>query len=136
MQYSVYHDKGHKALCPLSAVISSAVVSAQTSTMQGGGTPAFKAPEQYDPDAFGIVSEKTDMWALGCVAIEMLTGFPPPWRGKQHLEIMTNLISKKRSPDVPPEAHGALKELIRSCFDHDQHARPSAQQALDSLRTS
>eukprot|EP01046_Picozoa_sp_COSAG06_P059708 COSAG06_NODE_12444_length_1374_cov_0.585803_1_plen_305_part_10 len=119
----------------LATVLNATTVTAQQSTTgAGGGTPAYKAPEQYDADSFGKVSPKTDMWAFGCVVVELLTGFPP-WRGKQPLEIMMNVAAKRQAPSVPSEARGALAELLRVCLLHDQSARPTAQQALTSLRT-
>ena len=119
----------------LAAVLTSTMASAQTSTTQGGGTPAYKAPEQYDSDVFGRVSERTDLWALGCVVVEMLTGFPP-WRGKQPMEIMMNVAGKRQAPAVPPEARGSLEGLVRACFSHEQRGRPSALEALESLRAA
>ena len=109
------------------------VTTTQSTNAPGGGTPAFMAPEQYDPDTFGKVSQKTDMWALGCVVIEMLTGFAP-WRGKQPMEIMMCVAGKRQAPPVPAEAYGSvLAELLRSCLAHAQDARPTAGQALASM---
>ena len=116
----------------LAAVLGATVASAQTTTGAGGGTPAYKAPEQYDQESFGKVSPKTDMWALGCVVIEMLTGFPP-WRGKQSMEIMMSVAGKRHAPAVPVEAEGVLAELLRGCFSHAQEARPTAMQALEAV---
>ena len=115
----------------LAAVLSATIVTAQTTTV-AGGTPAYKAPEQYDADTFGKVSEKTDMWAFACVVVELLTGFPP-WRGKQPMEIMMTVAGKRQSPQMPAEARGRLAEVLRRCFSHDQSARPTAQEGLSAI---
>ena len=38
------------------------------------GTPLYMSPEQLDPDL--KPKEPADVWALGCIMIEMLTGQP------------------------------------------------------------
>eukprot|EP01046_Picozoa_sp_COSAG06_P043204 COSAG06_NODE_5625_length_3352_cov_3.523209_2_plen_539_part_00 len=126
-------ERGQIALSDygLAAVLSSTLVTAQT--MAGGGTPAYKAPEQYSSADFGEVTTTTDMWAFGCVVVELLTGFPP-WRGKEPMEIMMSVAGKRQAPTIPTEAHGVLAGLLQACFSHNQGARPAAQQALAALR--
>ena len=119
----------------LAAILTTTLMSSQSSsTMAGGGTPAYKAPEQYDEDRFGKISPKTDMWALGCVITEMLTGFAP-WRGQQPMQIMMSVAGKKQAPPIPSEAQGPLAKLLRNCFKHKQPARPTAEHALAALRS-
>jgi hypothetical protein len=75
------------------------------------------------------------MWALGCVVVELLTGYPP-WRGKQPLQIMMTVAGKGQAPPIPDEARGVFVALLRSCFSHAQASRPTAQQALALLQDS
>ena len=74
------------------------------------GTPAYMAPEQVD----GLpVDERTDVYALGLVGWEMLTG-RRPWQG----ETLYSLLQKQKSeslpdiarvrPDVPVYLHRAI----------------------------
>ena len=37
-----------------------------------GGTPVYMAPEQHDEEEFGQPGAKADIWALGCVLLEMV----------------------------------------------------------------
>ena len=65
-------------------------------TMTGAaiGTPTYMAPEQIDgaaPDA------RSDLYSLGLVAWEMLTG-ERPWGG----ESLFNVILKQKTEDLPP----------------------------------
>jgi serine/threonine-protein kinase len=52
------------------------------------GTPAYMAPEQI---ARGDVSPATDVYALGLVAFEMLTG-TRPFRGRSYAELLMRVI--------------------------------------------
>lgn len=97
------------------------------------GTPAYMAPEQVlgDPAA----DHRVDLYALGCVAYELLTG-APPFAGdssraliQAHLEEAPEPIAQRR-PDVPP----ALASLIMRCLSKDPAGRPgSAAEVLHVL---
>ncbi|QJR37920.1 protein kinase domain-containing protein [Gemmatimonas groenlandica] len=87
------------------------------------GTPAYVAPEQAVGESIG---PGADVYALGCVAYELLTGLPPfAGRSAQgllaaHLMETPAALSSKRS-DVSAE----LNELIAHCLAKEPSRRPA-----------
>ena len=91
------------------------------------GTVDYVAPEQIEgsePDA------RSDVYSLGCVLYEMLTGEPPFAAHKGGMAKMwaqvnaeVTLLSERRS-DVPP----AIDELVRRSMAKDPATRPTAEQ--------
>ncbi len=87
------------------------------------GTPAYMAPEQAagDPN----VDHRVDIYALGCMAFELVTG-NPPFHGRTparvlgaHMGEAPPQLSELR-PDLPP----AMSALIMRCLEKDADARP------------
>ena len=74
-----------------------------TATGVSVGTPYYMAPEQAVSD--GEVSERSDVYALGCVLYEMLVGEPP----FAAPTVPTLLAKKLRTP--PPSPLQARKEV-------------------------
>ncbi len=88
------------------------------------GTPAFMAPEQLSG---GLVDRRTDVYALGCLAFELLTG--------QRLFSSTNLfelIQEKVTKRLPPSAEigeGVSPELygfLEAALHVNANDRPSS----------
>jgi serine/threonine-protein kinase len=105
-------------------------------TQQGTslGTPTYIAPEQAAGDP-GL-DHRADIYSLGAVAYEMLTGHPP-FRGKSpqavmiaHAKEVPEPLGKKR-PDTPP----ALAKLVMQCLAKDPEKRPQhASELVHRLR--
>jgi serine/threonine protein kinase len=96
------------------------------------GTPLYMAPEQAAADT-GL-DHRVDLYALGCVAYEMIAG-EPPFAGsvasliRAHIVDAPPPIVTKRA-DVPE----ALAALVERCLQKDPDARPaSARDVLEVL---
>ncbi len=87
------------------------------------GTPHYMAPEQAT-GAIDKVDERSDVYALGAVLYEILTG-NPPFRGKTPAEILNQVISDKPAsiesvePDTPPE----MVAICSRAIDRDPDRR-------------
>lgn len=116
-----------------------AMVAVQRSIMRastishGAGTTPYMAPEQHDPDTFGEVSTKTDIWGLGCIILEMLTG-APPWPGRQPPNIQFLVAVKQQAPDIPDGLPNELQTALHNCFVHTQAGRSDADLVIKALQ--
>ena len=117
----------------LATILERTMLRASTTrAAEGGGTAPYMAPEQHDSESFGRVSAKTDVWAFGCIVLEMLTG-EVPWAGMRPMEIMMNVAVKKKVPSIPHGLPEALLATLRGCFVHDQAGRFSSDDAILAL---
>ncbi len=104
---------------------------AQTALTAAGmivGTPAYMAPEQFhavEADA------RTDVFSLGVLAYEMLSGELPFGRGTLADVVLSQSRGVPPMPSelVPPEAERA----IRCALDADPDRRPTTPQAFAAL---
>lgn len=100
-------------------------------TMTGAviGTPTYMAPEQ----ARGEHDARTDLYALGCVLYELLTG-EPPFTGTvwdvlaQHASRMPEPVRTHR-----PEVTGELDRLVLRLLSKDPADRPQSAAATGEL---
>jgi serine/threonine protein kinase len=90
------------------------------------GTPSYMSPEQATGEA---VDHRTDIWSLGVVLYEMLTGYVP-FRGDSALAVLGCIVRNTPEPaakirhDVPAELDRILnKALAKKPGDRFQHAR-------------
>jgi predicted ATPase/serine/threonine protein kinase len=74
------------------------------------GTPAYMSPEQCIGEE---ADARSDVYALGCVAFEALTG-KPPFEGKTMVELVYRHVNDppRRPSDLAPEIDPALDEAI------------------------
>jgi serine/threonine protein kinase/WD40 repeat protein len=105
-----------------------------TGTCEIRGTPAYLAPE-VALNGSRAATEKTDLYALGEVLFELLTG-RPPLAGKSTPEIMT-FLRAGLSVSLRTARNDVSKDLAvicDRCLEHDPELRPgSAQIVVEEL---
>ena len=93
------------------------------------GSPKYMAPEQILGKK---VDERADIYALGVILYEMLTGVPPYSRG-DHMSVMYQHVQGKARPpiDINKELPLELNNLVLKCMSLDKSKRA---QSMDELR--
>jgi hypothetical protein len=91
------------------------------------GTSNYMAPEAFEPP-FGV---EVDIWAMGCLIVEMGPG-QPPWAELNMQQIMMAVTVRKKAPGVPDSVPAA--ETVRKCFSFDPKERPAASALADAFR--
>ncbi|KAJ2198100.1 mitogen-activated protein kinase kinase kinase [Coemansia sp. RSA 530] len=92
------------------------------------GTVPFMAPEVARDSVY---SEAADIWALGCVVVQMWSG-RPPWDDLQEPQVFFKL-GRGEAPPIPDDLTEAGLEYCKVCFAHDPNERWQASQ-LAQLR--
>ncbi len=94
------------------------------------GTPEYMAPEQAMGES---VDQRADLYALGVMLYEMLTG-KRPFETASHVNLLAQQLSssvpplRERAPDVVVPA--ALEQLVLRLLERDPVARPESAQAV------
>ena len=100
-----------------------------TSPGMAMGTPEYMAPEQA---AGRAADARTDIYSLGAIMYEMVTGLPP-YTGDNFMEILT----KKATQDPPPplqvrtELPQQISELVMAAMARNPDSRPQSMDGLE-----
>jgi serine/threonine-protein kinase len=91
-------------------------------TMLPMGTPGYMSPEQIR--ACGTVDARTDIWALGCVLSELITGMTA-FNAPTLLQLGAAILEREPIPlrKAAPEAPVELEAIVAKCLQKDPEQR-------------
>ncbi|SGY23847.1 BQ5605_C019g08988 [Microbotryum silenes-dioicae] len=89
------------------------------------GSVYWMAPEVVKQTSY---TSKADIWSLGCLVVEMLTG-APPWANLTQMQAIFRIGSSVR-PTIPDDISNDADDFLEQTFEIDHEARPSALELL------
>lgn len=94
------------------------------------GTPAYMSPEQAE-GRLDAIDERSDVWSLGAVLHQILTG-RPPYSGASAYEVLKRALSQPVPPltETCPEAPLELAAVCRRALQRDPDRRYQSAQEL------
>jgi tRNA A-37 threonylcarbamoyl transferase component Bud32 len=101
------------------------------------GTTRFMAPELFDNSRNGSIGIEVDIWALGCLIIEIFSN-KRPWHyisSSKANSIFFEIFNKKPIP-IPDNILPEVAEIIKDCCKYNPKKRPTANQVLERLEAA
>ena len=99
------------------------------------GTPAYMPPEQARGE-INRIDARSDVYAIGAVLYEMLTG-RTPFVGRSLLEVVVAVINEPAQPprQLNPRIHRDVQTIVLKCLEKDPGLRyASAAELRDDIR--
>jgi serine/threonine protein kinase len=103
-------------------------------TTVAGFSLAYAAPEQIAPEKFGSTDERTDIYQIGAVFYELVTGLTP-FDDESMMEMVSQIITEDPilPSDIDPDAEGVEKIILRCLAKNKNKRYQSAGELQDAL---
>ncbi|KAI5679038.1 hypothetical protein M9H77_09988 [Catharanthus roseus] len=88
-------------------------------------TPLYASPESY---LWGLNEKPGDIWALGCIIVEMITGMPL-WSSKNYADLVGQIAYRK--PVLPGNLSKEVQDFLTRCLERDYRKRWTADMLLN-----
>ncbi|KAK4143684.1 uncharacterized protein C8A04DRAFT_28676 [Dichotomopilus funicola] len=90
------------------------------------GSVFWMAPEVVKQTSY---TRKADIWSLGCLVVEMMTG-QHPFPDCSQLQAIFKIGGAKATPTIPEHASAEAQQFLAQTFEIDHNARPSADELM------
>lgn len=90
------------------------------------GSVFWMAPEVVKQTSY---TRKADIWSLGCLVVEMMTG-SHPFPDCSQLQAIFKIGGGRASPTIPEHASEEAKQFLAQTFEIDHNRRPSADELI------
>jgi len=90
------------------------------------GSVFWMAPEVVKQTSY---TRKADIWSLGCLVVEMMTG-THPFPDCTQLQAIFKIGGSKAAPTIPEHASPEAKTFLSQTFEIDHNKRPSADELM------
>merc|ERR1719382_152080 len=101
--------------------------AADTMSQSLRGSIPWMAPEVIRQTGYG---RRSDVWSLGCVAIEMATARHPWGSFDNPMAAMCRIGMSKETPPLPEKVSQVCRSFIQQCVQRDRELRPHASELL------
>jgi serine/threonine protein kinase len=88
------------------------------------GTPAYSSPEQVKPDEFGGVGWWTDIYQVGALIYQMVTG-ELPFKGQNPYELALSIAKSEfvKPSEIKPELPKEMDKILAQCLAKNKDER-------------